>query len=84
MFAGELTPVFHFVDLEVTSGATASSACLRGNGNWNCNFNYSHFRKWAAIKSGKNVRVCVCGVLLSHMKLRRMWKNVTEQGEGMC
>lgn len=26
---GELTPVFHFVDLEVTSGAAASSAGLR-------------------------------------------------------
>lgn len=36
---------------------------------------YSHFRKWAAIKSQK-ICVCVCGrgVLLSHMKLRRMWK----------
>lgn len=34
MLVGELNPVFHLVDLEVTSGAAASSARLRGNGNW--------------------------------------------------
>lgn len=31
---GELTLVFHLLDLEVTSGAAASFASLRGNGNW--------------------------------------------------
>lgn len=32
MVVGELTPVFHLLDLEVASGAAASSASLRGNG----------------------------------------------------
>lgn len=34
MLVGELTLVFHLLDLEVTSGAAASFASLRGNGNW--------------------------------------------------
>lgn len=67
MLVGELTPIFHLLDLEVTSGAAASSASLRGNGNL-----VAHWVQVIHITEthyGLQLKVKKWGEFLSHMEV---------------